>query len=50
MRHFWNWVRNEDDTRTLFLEGVIAEDICGRMGSLLLQHIVSHLLNVESRK
>ena len=26
MRHFWNWVRNEDDTRTLFLEGVIAEE------------------------
>ncbi len=26
MRHFWNWVRNEDDTRTLYLEGVIAEE------------------------
>ena len=26
MRHFWNWVRNEDDTRALFLEGVIAEE------------------------
>ena len=26
MHHFWNWVRNEDDTRTLFLEGVIAEE------------------------
>ena len=26
MRHFCNWVRNEDDTRTLFLEGVIAEE------------------------
>ena len=21
MRHFWNWVRNEDETRTLYLEG-----------------------------
>ena len=26
MRHFWNWVRNEDETRTLYLEGVIAEE------------------------
>ena len=26
MRHFWNWVRNEDDSRTLYLEGVIAEE------------------------
>ena len=26
MRHFWNWVRNADETRTLFLEGVIAEE------------------------
>ena len=25
MRHFWNWVKNEDETRTLYLEGVIAE-------------------------
>ena len=25
MRHFWNWVKNEDNTRTLYLEGVIAE-------------------------
>ena len=25
MRHFWNWVRNEDESRTLYLEGVIAE-------------------------
>ncbi len=26
MRHFWNWVKNEDETRTLYLEGVIAEE------------------------
>ena len=26
MRHFWNWVKNADETRTLFLEGVIAEE------------------------
>ena len=26
MRHFWNWVRNEDETRTLYMEGVIAEE------------------------
>ena len=26
MRHFWNWVRNEDESRTLYLEGVIAEE------------------------
>ena len=26
MRHFWNWVRNDDETRTLYLEGVIAEE------------------------
>ena len=26
MRHFWNWVKNEDATRTLYLEGVIAEE------------------------
>lgn len=26
MRHFWNWVRNEDATRTLYLEGVIASE------------------------
>ena len=26
MRHFWNWVRNEDGTRTLYLEGVIASE------------------------
>ena len=25
-RQFWNWVRNEDGTRTLTLDGVIAED------------------------
>ena len=25
MRHFWNWVKNDDETRTLYLEGVIAE-------------------------
>ena len=24
MRHFWNWVKNDDETRTLYLEGVIA--------------------------
>ncbi|MGI6700777.1 MAG: head maturation protease, ClpP-related [Christensenellales bacterium] len=26
MKKFWNWVRDEDETRTLFLEGVIAEE------------------------
>ena len=26
MRNFWNWVRNEDDTRTLTIDGVIAEE------------------------
>ena len=26
MRHFWNWVRNEDNTRTLFLDGEIASE------------------------
>ena len=26
MKHFWNWVKNEDETRTLYLEGVISED------------------------
>ena len=26
MRHFWNWVKNDDETRTLYLEGVIAEE------------------------
>ena len=26
MRHFWNWVRNEDESRTLYLNGVIAEE------------------------
>ena len=26
MRHFCNWVKNEDATRTLYLEGVIAEE------------------------
>jgi Protease subunit of ATP-dependent Clp proteases len=26
MRHFWNWVKNDDSTRTLYLEGVIAEE------------------------
>ena len=26
MKHFWNWVKNEDNTRTLYLEGVIAEE------------------------
>ena len=26
MKHFWQWVRNEDETRTLYLEGVIAEE------------------------
>ena len=25
MRHFWNWVKNDDEPRTLYLEGVIAE-------------------------
>ena len=30
MRHFWNWVKNEDATRTLYLEGVIAEESWGR--------------------
>ena len=26
MRHFWDWVKNDDETRTLYLEGVIAEE------------------------
>ena len=26
MTRFWNWVRNEDETRTLYLNGVIAEE------------------------
>ncbi|MBQ9308035.1 MAG: ATP-dependent Clp protease proteolytic subunit, partial [Clostridia bacterium] len=26
MRHFWNWVKNANETRALFLEGVIAEE------------------------
>ena len=26
MRNFWNWVRNEDGTRTLTIDGVIAEE------------------------
>ena len=26
MRKFWCWVRNEDDSRTLYLDGVIAEE------------------------
>lgn len=26
MNKFWNWIRNEDNTRTLFLDGVIAEE------------------------
>ncbi len=26
MRRFWNWVKNDDETRTLHLEGVIAEE------------------------
>ena len=26
MRHFWTWAKNADETRTLFLEGVIAEE------------------------
>lgn len=25
-KKFWNWVKNEDDARTLYLEGVIAEE------------------------
>lgn len=26
MRRFWNWGKNDDETRTLYLEGVIAEE------------------------
>lgn len=26
MQRFWNWVRNGDDSRTLYLDGVIAEE------------------------
>jgi len=26
LRNFWNWVRNEDGTRTLTIDGVIAEE------------------------
>jgi len=25
-RRFWNWVRNEDGSRTLYLDGAIAEE------------------------
>lgn len=25
-KNFWNWVKNEDDSRTLYLEGAIAEE------------------------
>lgn len=25
-RRFWNWVKNEDETRTLYLDGAIAEE------------------------
>ena len=25
MKKFWNWVRNDDESRTLYLEGTIAE-------------------------
>ena len=25
-RKFWNWVKNEDTSRTLYLEGPIAEE------------------------
>ena len=27
MRRFWNWVKNDDETRTLYLEG-IAFQVC----------------------
>jgi len=26
MRHFWNWVCNDDESRSLYLDGVIAEE------------------------
>ena len=26
MKRFWNWVRNDDNSRTLYLDGVIAEE------------------------
>ena len=26
MNKFWNWVRNSDESRTLYLDGVIAEE------------------------
>ena len=26
MKKFWNWIKNEDNSRTLFLDGVIAEE------------------------
>ena len=26
MKKFWNWIKNEEDARTLYLEGVIAEE------------------------
>lgn len=26
MKHFWNWVQNEDSTRTLYIDGVIASE------------------------
>lgn len=26
MKKFWNWIKNEDSTRTLYLEGAIADE------------------------
>jgi len=26
VKKFWNWIKNEEDARTLYLEGVIAEE------------------------
>jgi hypothetical protein len=37
MKKFWNWVRDSDtQTRTLYLNGAIAEESCLKM-MLLLQ-------------
>ena len=35
MRHFWNWVRNDDESRTLYLDGMISRPPCSRRSSSL---------------
>ena len=38
MRHFWNWVKNDDSTRTLYLEGErwFAEAGAVKEGSIIM--------------